>query len=62
MLDSLLRIFIGCRHRRLTLPMRPLSAHGIPEGQPRVVCPDCGQRFLYDMGSMRTGEAIAELR
>ena len=62
MLDLLLRFFIGCRHRRLTLPMRPLNQRAIPEGQPRVVCLDCGQRFLYDMDAMRTGQAIAELR
>ena len=57
-LDNLLSILLRCRHRRLTRPQTPISPNGVPEGEARVTCLDCGARFAYDTTEMRIGKLI----
>ena len=58
MIDSLFNLLFRCRHRRLTRPITPINAGGVPQGSPYVVCLDCGKRFEYDPENMRIGRAI----
>lgn len=59
MLESLLN-FVGCRHRRLTRPITPVSKPGVPSGETYVVCLDCGKQFSYDWDAMRMGKQIPQ--
>ena len=58
MLGKLLNFLFGCRHRRLTRPMTAMGARGVPEGDPYVVCLECGARFAFDPREMRIGSVI----
>ena len=58
MIDSLYNLFFGCRHRRRSFPLRPVTKRGAPQGDMYVVCLDCGKRFHYDWERMRVGDPI----
>ncbi len=58
MFDSLWSL-LGCRHRRLTRPITPVTKIGGPSGETYVTCLDCGKKFTYDWKAMRMGKAIA---
>jgi hypothetical protein len=58
MIDNLFNLLFRCRHGRLTRPITPINALGHPEGEPYVVCLDCGRHFTYDAREMRMGKAI----
>ena len=58
MIDSLFNLIFRCRHRRLTRPVTSINAAGAPQGDPYVVCLDCGAQFEYDAKEMRMGRAI----
>ena len=53
MIDSLVNLLFGCRHRRMSLPMSPRSEPGAPAGDAFTVCLDCGKRIAYDLKRMR---------
>jgi hypothetical protein len=55
---SLYDSVFGCRHRRMTRPMTPVTRPGVPSGETYVVCLDCGKQFAYDWDHMRLGEPI----
>ncbi len=57
MIDGLFNLLFRCRHSRLTRPMAPISIKAVPQPSYRV-CLDCGARFSYDTGAMRTGKRI----
>ena len=58
MIDNIFNLLFRCRHRRLTLPITPLSAIGAPRNDTHVTCLDCGTRFAYDTRQMTLGRAI----
>ena len=57
MIGWLFRLF-SCRHKRLTLPITPISRPGVPSSGTYVACLDCGKQFTYDWKSMRIGKPI----
>ena len=58
MIDSLLNLLFRCSHHRLTRPLTPVSAKGVPQGKTYVVCLDCGKQFTYDLQEMRIGKPV----
>ncbi len=58
MIDSLKNLLFRCSHQRLTRPLTPINASGVPEGMPYVACLECGARFKYDTHEMRMGKRI----
>ena len=52
MIRGLLRLLLGCTHRRMSRPITP------PKGETYVVCLDCGKQFVYDWKEMRVGPRI----
>jgi hypothetical protein len=56
MVEWVLRLLFRCSHKRLTLPMTPMTKSGT--GRPYVVCLDCGGQFAYDWKEMRVGERL----
>jgi hypothetical protein len=58
MIDNLFNLLFRCRHRHLTRPITPISAAGVPEGEPYVVCLDCGKHFPFNAREMRMGKRI----
>ena len=58
MFGVLLNFLFGCRHRRLSRPMTQMSEKRVPQGEPYVVCFECGTRLAYDAREMRLGKAI----
>ena len=57
-IDTVLSVLLRCRHRRLTRPITPMNANGVPEDEPHVTCLDCGARFAYDTVNMSMGNVI----
>jgi len=57
-IDSLLNLLLRCSHHRLTRPLTPVSAKGVPPGKTYVVCLDCGKQFTYDLQEMRIGKPV----
>ena len=58
MMRSLLASLFGCAHPRTTFPILP-RAHGKrAQGNPYVVCLECGKTFEYDWHTMRQGAEI----
>uniref|UniRef100_Q027N7 Uncharacterized protein n=1 Tax=Solibacter usitatus (strain Ellin6076) TaxID=234267 RepID=Q027N7_SOLUE len=58
MIDSLLNLLFRCSHHRLTRPLTPVAAKGVPQGKTYVVCLDCGKQFTYDLQEMRIGKPV----
>ena len=58
MMNRLLDVLFGCRHKRLSRPVSPPARKGTPKGETYVVCLDCGRRFAYDMKVMRLGKRL----
>lgn len=58
MLERVIQLLFRCSHKRITLPMTPVSKPGGPAGKPYVVCLDCGGQFAYDWKEMRMGERL----
>lgn len=58
MIDSIFNLLFRCRHARLTRPVTPINAAGVPQGEPYVVCLDCGMQFAYDTATMKMGKAL----
>ena len=58
MIDSLVNLLFRCSHRRLTMPVTPVSKDGKPRGDTYVVCLDCGKQFSYDLQKMRIGKPL----
>jgi hypothetical protein len=55
MIDAFLNLLLRCRHRHLSRPVGPIRKHGVSQGEPYVVCLDCGQHFAYDTVNMAMG-------
>src|SRR5437867_8365687 len=58
MSNVVLNLLFGCRHKRITRPMTPVSRKGVPETGTYVVCLDCGKQFAYDLNVMRVGKPL----
>jgi len=58
MIETVLKWLLHCHHRRLSRPVAPIRKHGIAQGEPYVVCLDCGQQFAYDPQAMRLGRPL----
>lgn len=53
MIDDMLNLLIGCRHRQITRPITPAHKPGTPAGETYVACLECGKQFRYDLTNMR---------
>jgi len=62
MIDTLLNLFHGCFHRRITRPITPVHKAGSEAGTTYVVCLDCGQQFQYDTAQMRMGARLPKAK
>jgi hypothetical protein len=58
MIDSIVNLIFRCPHKRLTIPVTPVSRDGKPHGDTYVVCLDCGKQFSYDLKEMRVGKPL----
>ncbi len=58
MIDSIFNLIFRCRHGRLSRPITPIDAAGVPQGSPYVVCLDCGKHIEFDAIEMRIGKVI----
>jgi hypothetical protein len=58
MIDSLLNLIFRCAHKRLTMPVTPVSKDGMTHGDTYVVCLDCGKQFSYDLKKMCVGKPL----
>ena len=55
MIDAMLNLLFGCRHKRITRPITPVHKPGIEPEHTYVACLDCGRQFHYDLKAMRVG-------
>jgi len=55
MVDKVLNLLVGCRHKRITRPITPVHKAGAQAGDTYVACLDCGRQFHYDVTEMRMG-------
>ena len=55
MIDAMLNLLCGCRHRRITRPITPVHKPGTQPGETYVACLECGKQFHYDLTIMRIG-------
>ena len=53
MLTSLVGVFFGCRHRRMTFPQTEMAGRRPTSGSTHVTCLECGKEFPYDWATMR---------
>ena len=53
MIDAMVNLLIGCRHRRINRPFTPAHRPGTPAGETYVACLGCGKQFRYDLTNMR---------
>jgi len=53
MIDAILNLLFGCRHRRITRPITSVHRPGTPSGGTYVACLECGKQFPYDATNMR---------
>ncbi len=51
-IDAMLNLLFGCRHRRMTRPITAVHKPGTPSGGSYVTCLECGKRFPYDVTNM----------
>jgi hypothetical protein len=58
MIDAILNLLCGCRHRQLTRPITPVHKVGTLAAPTYVACLECGKQFHYDLGNMRIGEPV----
>jgi hypothetical protein len=58
MIDAMLNLLYGCRHRRLTRPITPVHKPGTQRGDTYVACLECGKQFHYDLDNMRIGKLM----
>ena len=58
MIDAILNLLYGCRHRRVTRPITPVHKPGTQPGATYVACLECGKQFQYDLGNMRIGKPM----
>ena len=58
MIDTMLNLLYGCRHRQITRPITPVHRPGTPSGDTYVACLECGKQFYYDLANMRIGKLI----
>ena len=62
MIQAVVRLLFGCRHRRVTRPITPVHKSKLkPKSEHSgtyVTCLDCGQQFHYDITKMRMGAAM----
>ncbi len=57
MIDEMISLFFGCRHRRITRPITPVHKRTQAAGT-YVACLDCGKQFHYDVDQMRIGKQL----
>jgi hypothetical protein len=60
MVATLLNLFFGCRHKKLTRPITPVRRSGAQTGGAYVACLGCGKQFHYDAETFRMGRAISD--
>jgi hypothetical protein len=58
MINTMFSLLFGCRHRRFTRPITPLSRFGNTRRDTYVSCLECGKEFHYDAVNMRMGSQI----
>jgi hypothetical protein len=58
MIQKILNVVFGCRHKRLTRPITPVHRPGAKAGDTYVACLSCGKRFYYDAARMQIGTAM----
>jgi hypothetical protein len=57
-MKTVLNLFFGCRHGRITRPITPVRRPGAPAGETYVACLECGKQFHYDTIEMKMGSAM----
>ena len=62
MIDTVLNLLFGCRHRRITRPITPAHRPCDPPRDTYVACLECGKQFYYDMANMRVGMPVSATR
>jgi len=60
MMNAMVNLLFGCRHRQITRPITPVHKAGSDPGVTYVVCLDCGQQFRYDLVTMSVGKVIPQ--
>jgi len=58
MMNAMLNLFFGCRHKHFTRPITPLRKLGDHRQETYVSCLECGKQYHYDLENMRMGTAI----
>jgi hypothetical protein len=58
MIDTMLNMLCGCRHKRITRPITPFHKPGTQAGDTYVACLECGRQFHYDLDNMRIGKPM----
>ncbi len=58
MIENVLNVLFGCRHRQLTRPITPVHKPGTRAGDTYVACLECGRRFQYDAKELRLGAPL----
>jgi hypothetical protein len=58
MVETVLNLMFGCRHRRLTRPITPAHRPGTEARSAYVACLECGKRFHYDVHNMLMGRPV----
>ncbi len=59
MLDNIMNLLFGCRHRQITRPITAVHRPNTEAGETYVACLECGRRFHYDVNEMRIGTPMA---
>ena len=57
MIEEMISLFLGCRHRRITRPITPVHKPS-ESAETYVACLDCGKQFYYDLANMRMGAPL----
>ena len=58
MVERVIDLFFGCRHKRLTRPITRAHRPGTPAGLVYVSCLECGKQFHYDATNMQIGPPV----
>lgn len=59
MIQALVNVLFGCRHRRITRPITPVHKPNEAPADTYVACLECGKRLHYDLTTMRLGKPIS---
>jgi hypothetical protein len=59
MIDELINLFLGCRHREITRPITPVHKNGEIPAETYVACLSCGKRLHYDLTTMHVGKPVS---